>query len=586
MFRRIPSRPFSETRQNHSPLILPLSGQFPLVPQRYISNSRLKGAAFVNPSIPFALDPYENLYRYESSRFLYGEEEQLKERYKKFSVPALMEVSRKATSSRACVDISKHAESTFKKDFLCTMDDGKKVIARIPHDLDRAPRYTTASEVATMDFVRRKVNIPVPEVFDYSIESNNEVGSEYIIMEYVRGEPLGTYWDDLQITDKGRIVLQLVEQLSPLLALQFSKYGNLYFKSDIPSTESAPHLYNEPSADDSKYCIGPSSWFEFHDPERLAVGMSRGPCTSLSSWINIGTTPEEMWTSICEREIKWISKHAKPRDEDDPLRQLDSQECPQSHIEILQKCIELAPSLTPPFPSAVPTLWPSYLFPNDILVSYHVGEPPRIVSFHDWLKVDIGPLYLQHRVPRFITNADSAKKETHPDLPEDRPLERLYREYLHMLHPDKTESLQISYARLQKRLMNHCGFSWTVRNLLHDVRVDLIYLLKNWKEMGLMGSPPITLSDEILKTHEIEGKDWESNWEWIRTVMKNLGIDKNGEVTIEEYAAKKEELERLKNIWIQELKTLWEKHQGKVEEMEGDHLFEAAWPFRYPHFGF
>lgn len=53
-----------------------------------------------------------------------------------------------------CVEITKLAEGSFNKTFKLTMDNGLNAIARIPHPIAGPRFYMTASEVATMDFVR------------------------------------------------------------------------------------------------------------------------------------------------------------------------------------------------------------------------------------------------------------------------------------------------------------------------------------------------------------------------------------------------------------------------------------------------
>jgi hypothetical protein len=40
------------------------------------------------------------------------------------------------------------------KVFLMTMGDGREVVAKVPNPNAGVPHFTTASEVATMDFVR------------------------------------------------------------------------------------------------------------------------------------------------------------------------------------------------------------------------------------------------------------------------------------------------------------------------------------------------------------------------------------------------------------------------------------------------
>ena len=97
---------------------------------------------------------HEDFFRYTSGRWLWDEEQQLCDRYRVFGPVALQRVAAESIGpNRSCVSMQKLAEGGYNKVFRLVMDDGKAVIARIPNP-NAGPRfYTTASEVATMDFV-------------------------------------------------------------------------------------------------------------------------------------------------------------------------------------------------------------------------------------------------------------------------------------------------------------------------------------------------------------------------------------------------------------------------------------------------
>jgi len=48
------------------------------------------------------------------------------------------------------------------------------------------PRLKTESEVATMQYLRERTDIPVPTVYHYDANPYNRLGGEYIIMSKVR----------------------------------------------------------------------------------------------------------------------------------------------------------------------------------------------------------------------------------------------------------------------------------------------------------------------------------------------------------------------------------------------------------------
>ena len=83
----------------------------------------------------------------------------------------------------------------FQQSFLA--EDGHKGrdIARIPHPNAGPPHYGTSSEVATMHYLRTKLQLSIPMVMAYLSVPSNPVGAEYIVMERVCGVNLSKIWD-------------------------------------------------------------------------------------------------------------------------------------------------------------------------------------------------------------------------------------------------------------------------------------------------------------------------------------------------------------------------------------------------------
>lgn len=71
-----------------------------------------------------------------------------------FNMNELAHLSAKAVGSMACVNIEKYPDGMFSKAFLMTMEDGMQVVAKVPNPNAGRAHFMTASEVATMDFVR------------------------------------------------------------------------------------------------------------------------------------------------------------------------------------------------------------------------------------------------------------------------------------------------------------------------------------------------------------------------------------------------------------------------------------------------
>jgi hypothetical protein len=74
-------------------------------------------------------------------------------RYVDFNVYELQKVAAQATKSESCIEVEKLPEGLNGKVFLLTMDDGAQVVAKLPNPCGGRPHFTTASEVATMDYV-------------------------------------------------------------------------------------------------------------------------------------------------------------------------------------------------------------------------------------------------------------------------------------------------------------------------------------------------------------------------------------------------------------------------------------------------
>ncbi|KAJ5044951.1 hypothetical protein NUH16_001761 [Penicillium rubens] len=134
----------------------------------------------------------EEYFRNTSRRWIFNETDRLNERYVKFRPTELQRIAGEAVKQVYCPGITKFAEGGFNKVFLLRAKNGREVIARIPTPIAGPPHYTTASEVATMNFLRSVLKLPVPEVLAYSTTLNNAIGAEYILMERVKGESLSS----------------------------------------------------------------------------------------------------------------------------------------------------------------------------------------------------------------------------------------------------------------------------------------------------------------------------------------------------------------------------------------------------------
>ncbi|KAL2367917.1 hypothetical protein RJZ57_007712 [Blastomyces gilchristii] len=128
-----------------------------------------------------------------------------------------------------------------------------------PYHISVPKQYATASEVATLTFLRSK-GVPVPEVYGWSATTDNAIGAEYIVMEFAPGIGLDTKWFDLTKREQRTVAIEIVEVERKLFGIPFGSFGSLYFKKDIPP-ELQADLYatgvEDPSGDSDTFCIGP-----------------------------------------------------------------------------------------------------------------------------------------------------------------------------------------------------------------------------------------------------------------------------------------------------------------------------------------
>jgi hypothetical protein len=244
----------------------------------------------------------DELFGYTSGRWLWNERQQLNARYQRFNVGSLKSIACEAKSSPGCISLEKIGEGNYNKAFRLVMQDGQKVIAKIPHPNAGPASFTTASEVATLEFARSVLNLPVPKVLAWSATKQNPVESEYIIMEEAEGRQLHKAWKQLELRAKREIVREIVDIEKKMLSVSFDMYvsyslkkskfiavltyfnriGSLYFKdSGVSGCVAAKATAGSREMEDdieSRFSVGPIVRREFWLKERSDMHQYHGPC--------------------------------------------------------------------------------------------------------------------------------------------------------------------------------------------------------------------------------------------------------------------------------------------------------------------
>ncbi|KAI4667376.1 uncharacterized protein J4E79_002062 [Alternaria viburni] len=184
------------------------------------------------------------LFCYTSGRWLWNEREQLEARYRRFDVSSLQQAACQAVGASKCISFKKIGEGNYNKAYRLQMEDGQKIIAKVPHP-NAVPRgHTTASEVATMEFARTVLNLPVPRVLAWSATDQNPVQAEYIIMEEASGSQLHEVWQDLPLRRKCDIIRTSSAEYLKSVARREIEWINNHANPQEPS--KTPWQYTNP----------------------------------------------------------------------------------------------------------------------------------------------------------------------------------------------------------------------------------------------------------------------------------------------------------------------------------------------------
>ncbi|KAE8409110.1 phosphotransferase enzyme family protein [Aspergillus pseudonomiae] len=315
----------------------------------------------------------EALNRFTSGRWLWNERQQLACRYVKFDLSTLLQLAASAIGSRSCTQVLMISEGQYNKVFSLTMDDGRVVIAKLPNPNAGRPHFTTASEVATMDFLRNVLNLPVPRVYAWSSRaSENPLGAEYILMEKQAGVALTDVWDIIKGKQKVQILDQVVDIERRLAATKFSKFGSLYYKDDLPDNSDSPSpLYFDSAGNEVRskmFGMGPINHRSFFDFGRGTLNIDRGP------W----STVTQVMTAIAQREIATAKAGLR--------------------YPLMPEGLYYGPRQYQPSLSKKLSALENYL--KNIFVD--PVDPSRIVGMIDWQSVSACPLFMQVGRPAFL----------------------------------------------------------------------------------------------------------------------------------------------------------------------------------------
>ncbi|KXG53808.1 Aminoglycoside phosphotransferase [Penicillium griseofulvum] len=324
----------------------------------------------------------------------------------------LVAVVAESLGGQECVQVEKFPDGMFNKAFLFTMADGSQVVGKVPNPNAGRAHFTTASEVATMDFVRNVLGTPVPRVLcSNSSAKHSSVGAEYIIMEKAAGVQLSQFWPTMPIEEKLEIIKTISSYQKSWMSAPFSKYGSLYYSSDLDTCGQCKLVNpNSTRTEESRFAIGPSTGRDQLDFSKIEIDFDRGPWDSAL----------EYHRAIGLREISCIEKlNELPRS---PLTLTGPGLYSPSRskkLAALRSYLKLADYLLPLDSSiSASYLWHSDLHTENIFVDPQ--EPTKILDIIDWQSTELLPLFDHAREPYLLDyggpRAEGLEPPVFPDL--------------------------------------------------------------------------------------------------------------------------------------------------------------------------
>ncbi|EAA32630.1 kinase-like protein [Neurospora crassa] len=361
------------------------------------------------------------------------------------------------TSPSQCV-VTFHSSGTYNKLYHVNSPAHGRYLMRVILPVD--PHNKTRGEVASLQLVRCKTDIPVPVVVAYDDTSDNEIGFEWILMELLEGQPAHLRWRKMNMRQKERLVGRMAE-----FQAQLSRCGNM--------TESGFRgigTLGATSRGDSDYVDlmmpepGPMVSPVFFTGERWHYPVSRGPFQSSHDWLR-------SYLNVIIKEHSATLAQPPPKLPDDTDR--EKRESAEGVTRVARKLARLLHKLFPQLvhPPERTVLWHGDSLSLDNML---VDENGRITGVVDWECVSTMPRWVSTQFPEFLRGGVEREEEPHrsryadvfsdeeaseegqdggiEDVPDNEGKTELY--WIHLMEYEQTQLRRVYSARMGQ-LMGH-----------------------------------------------------------------------------------------------------------------------------------
>ncbi|KAA8645909.1 aminoglycoside phosphotransferase family protein [Aspergillus tanneri] len=431
-------------------------------------------------------------HAYTSGRWLRRDKLETGSRYIEFNFGALCQKVIELCPGASAIVACQKIEGGFNRVFIFTLNNTKKIVARLPFQLAGPTRLTTVSEVATVSYLQAKTSIPIPKILDWNHDAsdiNNTVGSEYIIMEHATGVPLHEKWQTMSGDQQVRCIDAIYRTTKEIVNLEFPAFGSIYFDNVLGSA-CKQLLVNG-------FCVGPHCSSRYWDCDAGEQRYYYYAKKNYGPWLSIG--------EYCDGLIDAGLSRVPPVDAEPEKRPIYYGSA-KTHLGLLEcarsvlKQMAMDPRIRN---SATPVLFHPDLHIRNIFVSE--DNPSVITSIIDWQAASIEPAFwYSNKIPDFATGSETCTKAF-----------ELSSQFL---------TPKLSGPRLMNdslfRPFRYCYRTW--KDGAVALRHEIIKTTRLWKELGFKGQCPYSLpAPEELANHEKEYKLFEAA-QHLRTDLSGL----------------------------------------------------------------
>jgi len=95
------------------------------------------------------------------------------------------------------------------------------------------PPEVLQAEIDTMQYIRAHTAVPVPDVYAYDLNPDNDIGAQFMLIEKLPGKVLYWAWDELSLENKISVISELAQALVELSSLHFDAIGSIQGNGQI-----------------------------------------------------------------------------------------------------------------------------------------------------------------------------------------------------------------------------------------------------------------------------------------------------------------------------------------------------------------